>query len=116
MLIRWGCSPPYIFLHVFVCRHCLFNLTRDLNGFVQARQACFTLPTQTSVRNATALEKNSAVTTINLKFNSIGVEGAKALATALEKNRAVTTINLELNEIGVEEAFATALEKNRMTA
>ena len=52
MLICWGCSPPYIFLHVFVCRHRLFNLTRDLSGLVQAWPACFTLPTQTSVRNA----------------------------------------------------------------
>ena len=74
---------------------------------------------------ATAVEKNSTITTIYLLGNSIGDEGAKArcfqtpdtcalacavssqaLAAALEKNSAITTINLALNSIGDEGAKA----------
>ncbi|KAL0238607.1 hypothetical protein GEMRC1_013080 [Eukaryota sp. GEM-RC1] len=57
---------------------------------------------------AEALKVNSTVTRINLEFNSIGNEGAIALAEALKVNSTVTRINLEYNSIGKEGAIALA--------
>jgi len=54
------------------------------------------------------------VTSINLFYNQIGVEGAKALAEALETNKTVTSISLTHNQIGDEgaKALAEALKAN----
>merc|ERR1712060_629137 len=51
-----------------------------------------------------------------LSSNSIGPEGAKAIAEALEVNRVLTSCDLMLNNIGVEgaKALASALEVNRV--
>jgi len=63
---------------------------------------------------ARALEKNSKLTLLYLELNSIGVEGAKAIARALENNSTLTTLSLGYNSIGDEgaTAIARALEKN----
>ncbi len=47
--------------------------------------------------------------TEDVSGNKIGVEGAKALATALEKNSSVTSINLRRNHIGDEGSKALAI-------
>ena len=63
---------------------------------------------------ATALEKNSTVTSLDLLFNDIGNEGAASLAVALEKNSTVTSIDLSNNGIGAKGAgsLAAVLAKN----
>lgn len=60
------------------------------------------------------MEKNQTLTTINLAHNSIGADGARALATVLEKNKTLTTIGLGSNRIRADgaQALAAALEKN----
>ncbi|KAL0243319.1 hypothetical protein GEMRC1_005880 [Eukaryota sp. GEM-RC1] len=60
------------------------------------------------------LKDNDTVTCVNLRNNSIGVEGARALAEALIVNTYVITINLWNNSIGVEgaRALAEALKLN----
>ncbi|KAL0238597.1 hypothetical protein GEMRC1_013070 [Eukaryota sp. GEM-RC1] len=57
---------------------------------------------------AEALKVNSTVTQINLVVNSIGTEGAIALADALKVNSTVTRIDLGSNSIGTEGAIALA--------
>jgi hypothetical protein len=44
------------------------------------------------------------VTTLRLPYNSIGDEGAKALAEALKENPVLTTLNASHNSIRVEGA------------
>ena len=63
---------------------------------------------------AEALEKNTTVTSLDLKSNGIGDEGAASLAAALEKNLTVTSLNLRVNGIRDDGAasVAAALEKN----
>jgi hypothetical protein len=60
------------------------------------------------------LKKNESLTSLNLGYNKIGVEGAKAIAQALEKNESLTSLYLMNNKIGAEgaKALAQALEKN----
>ncbi|KAL0229657.1 hypothetical protein GEMRC1_009722 [Eukaryota sp. GEM-RC1] len=57
---------------------------------------------------AEALKVNSSLSTINLYNNSIGPEGAIAIAEALKVNSSVSTINLYNNSIGPEGAIAIA--------
>ena len=47
---------------------------------------------------AEALKVNAVVTTLNLSSNSIGVEGAKAIAEALKVNPVLTKLSLKYNE------------------
>ena len=63
---------------------------------------------------AAALKKNSTLTRLDLIYNEIGPEGAVGLAAALEKNTTVTSLDLSENRIGDEGAasMAAALEKN----
>jgi hypothetical protein len=63
---------------------------------------------------ARALETNTVLTELFLSYNSIGDEGAKAIAQALETNTTLTTLWLSNNSIGVEGAKAClyALEFN----
>ncbi|KAI9029127.1 kinase-like domain-containing protein [Hyaloraphidium curvatum] len=63
---------------------------------------------------AQALKTNSALTRLDLPRNSIGVEGARALAEALKDNSTLTTLHLGNNSIGVEgaRALAEALKVN----
>jgi Ran GTPase-activating protein (RanGAP) involved in mRNA processing and transport len=63
---------------------------------------------------AEALEHNNTLTQLNLGYNQIGVEGAKALAAALEHNTSLTQLEQWNNQIGVEgaRALAAALEHN----
>ena len=63
---------------------------------------------------ATVLEKNRSLEELKLYKNNIGDEGAKALASALEKNRSLKRLELDSNNIDNEgtKALATALEKN----
>ncbi len=64
---------------------------------------------------AEALKINNTLTTIELGYNDIGVEGAKDVAEALKINKTLTTIHLERNYIGSEGAkyLAWALEINK---
>ncbi|KAL0242542.1 hypothetical protein GEMRC1_005105 [Eukaryota sp. GEM-RC1] len=63
---------------------------------------------------AGALKVNSSVTSVDLCFNSIGDEGARALAGALKVNSSVTSVILGSNSIGAEGAkgLAEALKVN----
>lgn len=45
---------------------------------------------------------DKALAQVDLSFNEIDDEGAKALAAALEKNQTLTQVNLEGNHIGTE--------------
>ncbi|KAL0242847.1 hypothetical protein GEMRC1_005410 [Eukaryota sp. GEM-RC1] len=61
-----------------------------------------------------ALKVNSSVTGVNLGVNSIGAEGARALADVLKVNASITSIDLGGNSIGNEgaRALADALKVN----
>ena len=63
---------------------------------------------------ADALQRNTALTEIYLHENQIGDQGAQALAVALQKNTTVTSIYLRANQIGDEgaQALAEALQRN----
>jgi len=63
---------------------------------------------------AEALKTNTTITTLDLSYNDIGHEGAKALAEALKNNTTITTLDLVGNPIGDEgpKALAEALETN----
>ena len=54
-----------------------------------------------------ALQKNSAVTSLNLYGNNIGDDGAKAIADHLQGS-SITNLNLSLNAIGDDGATAIA--------
>ena len=47
-----------------------------------------------------ALQINSVLTELNLYRNEIGDEGAKAIGAALHVNSALTSLNLEHNPLG----------------
>ncbi|KAG0005602.1 hypothetical protein BGZ79_003513 [Entomortierella chlamydospora] len=53
-----------------------------------------------------SLKTNTTLTTLNLKDNSIGKEGALALSQSLKTNTVLTTLNLRNNSIGNEGALA----------
>jgi hypothetical protein len=57
---------------------------------------------------ASDLKFMAVVTTLDLQFNSIGNEGAKAIAEALKVTAVVTTLRLNSNIIGDEGAIAIA--------
>ncbi|KAL0242941.1 hypothetical protein GEMRC1_005504 [Eukaryota sp. GEM-RC1] len=57
---------------------------------------------------AEALKVNTSITSVYLMFNSVGDEGARALAEALKVNASVTSVNLWRNSIGAEGARALA--------
>jgi len=57
---------------------------------------------------AEALKVNAVLTELHLSNNNIGVDGAKAIAEALKVNAVVTTLDLENNNIGPEGAIAIA--------
>ena len=57
---------------------------------------------------AEALKVNTVMTELNLSWNLIGVDGAKAIAEALKVNTAVTTLYLNHNSFGDEGAIAIA--------
>ena len=57
---------------------------------------------------AEALKVNAVVTTLRLNDNNIGPEGAIAIAEALKVNAVLTELNLRLNSIGPEGAIAIA--------
>ena len=49
---------------------------------------------------AEGLAGNSTLEVLNLRFNGIGDEGARAIAKALEGNTALEILNLSNNNIG----------------
>ncbi|KAI8602835.1 hypothetical protein EDD21DRAFT_413601, partial [Dissophora ornata] len=53
-----------------------------------------------------ALKTNTTLTTLNLRYNSIGNEGALALLEALKTNTTLTTLDLRINSIGKEGVLA----------
>ncbi|KAI8599884.1 hypothetical protein EDD21DRAFT_432081 [Dissophora ornata] len=55
---------------------------------------------------ANSLKTNTTLTTLDLRGNSIGNEGALALSEALKTNTTLTTLNLWMNSIGKEGALA----------
>jgi Ran GTPase-activating protein (RanGAP) involved in mRNA processing and transport len=61
-----------------------------------------------------ALAQNSSLTTLHLSDYSIGAEGAKALGAALAQNSSLTTLHLNYNKIGAEGVMAlgAALAQN----
>jgi len=63
---------------------------------------------------AEALKVNAVLTNLRLDLNNIGAEGAIAIAEALKVNAVLTTLNLWYNSIGVEgaKAIAEALKVN----
>ena len=63
-----------------------------------------------------ALEVNSTLQSLNLSWNSIGDEGAKALSEALKVNSTLQLLNLDGNNIGDEGAktFSDAKQKSRV--
>ncbi|KAF9948443.1 hypothetical protein BGZ72_009648 [Mortierella alpina] len=67
---------------------------------------------------AETLKINSTVVTLNLQRNSIGDDGTKALAEALKTNSTVASLNLESNKIGSDgaKALAEALKINSTVA
>jgi hypothetical protein len=48
------------------------------------------------------LRGNTTLTTLNIRSNQIGPEGAQALAGALKENKTLTTLSLGGNQIGDE--------------
>lgn len=62
----------------------------------------------------TALEKNTTLKFLRLLFNSIGSDGAKAIAEALKVNKTLTNLNMSCNDIGDDgvKALAAALKVN----
>ncbi|KAF9287718.1 hypothetical protein BGZ68_001387, partial [Mortierella alpina] len=61
-----------------------------------------------------ALKTNSTLTTLDLRSNSIGDDGAKALAEALKTNKTVAILDLRQNSIryGGAQALSEALKSN----
>jgi Ran GTPase-activating protein (RanGAP) involved in mRNA processing and transport len=57
---------------------------------------------------AEALKVNAVLTSVDLQLNSIGDDGAKAIAEDLKVNAVVTTLGLMYNNIGPEGAIAIA--------
>ncbi|KAG0310141.1 hypothetical protein BGZ99_000641, partial [Dissophora globulifera] len=57
---------------------------------------------------AEALKTNSTLTTLNLCYNSIGSDGAKALAEVPQINSGPDQLNLMYNQIGDDGAKALA--------
>ena len=55
------------------------------------------------------------MTTLDLRVNQIGHQGAKCVAAALLQNTVLTTLQLDRNKIGVQgaERIAAALERNK---
>lgn len=49
-----------------------------------------------------ALEKNRTLVSLNLSFNNIGIEGAKAVAEALKTNQTLTSLKLSGHDVGDE--------------
>ena len=62
-----------------------------------------------------ALHHNTTLTTLNLKYNNIGAEGATALGVALHHNTTLTTLNLNNNNIGAEGATALGVALHHNT-
>ena len=58
-------------------------------------------------RIATALERNGALTSLDLRRNGIGDRGAESIAAVLEHNNTLTSRRLELNGAGGMETSAT---------
>ncbi|KAF9308059.1 hypothetical protein BGZ91_007991 [Linnemannia elongata] len=63
---------------------------------------------------ASSITANWTLTTLNLDENSIGDNGAQALAEALKTNSTLTTLELQNNSIGYNgvQALAEALKTN----
>merc|ERR1712129_416196 len=61
-------------------------------------------------------EHNSTLTSLRLRSNRIGAQGAERLAAALERNITLTSLGLEGNSVGdnCAERIAVALEKNKL--
>ncbi|CAF3925832.1 unnamed protein product [Rotaria magnacalcarata] len=67
---------------------------------------------------AYSIQQNKMITTLDLQHNLIGPKGAQHLAKVLQENMTLTTINLENNRIGDQgaEYFANALRLNKRLA
>jgi hypothetical protein len=63
---------------------------------------------------ASDLQFMEVLTSVVLRFNSIGDDGANAIAVALKANAVLTTLHLDNNSIGAEgaKAIAEALKVN----
>ncbi|XP_067029168.1 protein NLRC3-like isoform X2 [Acropora muricata] len=63
---------------------------------------------------AKGLKENSTLTSLNLRYNQIGYVGADALAKALEENSTLTSLDLSQNQIGDvgADALAKGLKEN----
>ncbi|KAI8596490.1 hypothetical protein EDD21DRAFT_422222 [Dissophora ornata] len=85
---------------------------RVLVNSLKTNRPLTTLNLENSIENeetltlSGALITNTALTTLDLRGNSIGMEGALSLSEALKTNTTLTTLNLWSNSIGNEEALA----------
>ena len=64
---------------------------------------------------ASALEANTTLTDLNLRFNEIGPAGAESFAKGLTTNTTLTNLNLICNNFGSAgaESLSTALKRNK---
>jgi Ran GTPase-activating protein (RanGAP) involved in mRNA processing and transport len=49
-----------------------------------------------------SLKVNETLTELNLRFNQIGIEGAKSIGEALKTNETLTNLDLHGNTIGIQ--------------
>ncbi|KAG0375797.1 hypothetical protein BGX24_008647 [Mortierella sp. AD032] len=98
-LVKLACLQPKTPSHF-----CTLSLELA-TGFIEGKEFA---------RLAEALKTNSTLTTLDLKHNSIGDNGAKTLAEALKTNSTLTTLYLQGNSIGDSgaQALAEALKSN----
>eukprot|EP00900_Chrysochromulina_parva_P004741 jgi/Chrpa1/14268/Chrysochromulina_OHIO_Genome00023807-RA len=93
-----------------------------LSGMTRNQTMAFLLPTNhptlqpaDAILIASDLQFMAVLTSVDLRFNSIGDDGAKAIAEALKVNAVMTTLSLGRNNIGDEGAIAIA-EALKVTA
>jgi len=86
----------------------LSGMKRDSTKVCLRRENADDLQPADAILIASDLQFMAALTELNLDWNEIGVDGAKAIAAALEVNAVLTTLCLNGNMIGDEGAVAIA--------
>ena len=95
----------------------LTQAEKDERAFRKQLKNIGVLPRESRKKILGVYKNNSTQTTLDLTWDSIGAEGAKAIATALQSNSTLTTLDLYYTSIGDEgaKAIATALQSNRQS-
>lgn len=60
---------------------------------------------------ASALAANTTLTTLNLKYNHIGIEGAGAFAASLCHNQSITSLSISHNSIPKHHSIISVIHK-----